>query len=65
MPARPPILDSRTLNDILRQLQHEAHNDVPEWEPLPAGDAGTMLQRIFARLDPGGLGASQSHGGAP
>src|SRR6266705_1368822 len=50
MPARPPILDSRTLNDILRQLQHEARNDVPEWEPPPAGDAGTMLQRIFARL---------------
>ena len=50
MPVPPPLLDSRTLQDILAQLQKRAAHDVPEWTPAPEGDAGTMLQRIFARL---------------
>jgi hypothetical protein len=50
MPVPPPLLDSRTLQDILTQLQNRAAHDVPEWTPAPEGDAGTMLQRIFARL---------------
>ena len=47
MPVPPPLLDSRTLQDILTQLQKRAAHDVPEWTPAPEGDAGTMLQRIF------------------
>jgi hypothetical protein len=50
MPVPPPLLDSRTLQDILAQLRKGAAHDVPEWTPAPEGDAGTMLQRIFARL---------------
>ena len=50
MPVPPPLLDSRTLQDILAQLREAAAVDVPEWTPPPEGDAGTMLQRIFARL---------------
>jgi Baseplate J-like protein len=50
MTEKPPILDSRTLPEILQQLQDLAKNDVPEWQPPPEGDAGTMLQRIYARL---------------
>src|SRR4029453_2256435 len=50
MPVPPPLLDSRSLQDILAQLRQGATNDVPEWIPAPEGDAGTMLQRIFARL---------------
>ena len=50
MPVPPPLLDSRTLQDILAQLREAAAADVPEWTPPPEGDAGTMLQRIFARL---------------
>jgi len=51
MASTPPILDGRTLRDILTQLQAQAHADLPEWTPPQGGDdAGTMLQRIFARL---------------
>jgi hypothetical protein len=50
MSVPPPLLDSRTLQDILTQLRERAALDVPEWTLAPEGDAGTMLQRIFARL---------------
>lgn len=50
MPAKSPTLDNRALNDILDQLQGLARDNVPEWHPPEEGDAGTMLQRIFARL---------------
>lgn len=50
MPAKSPTLDNRALNDILEQLQGLACDNVPEWHPPEEGDAGTMLQRIFARL---------------
>jgi len=50
MPAQPPILDDRVLQDILAQLQALAREDLPAWRPPPEGDAGTMLQRIYARL---------------
>ncbi len=50
MPAKSPTLDNRALNDILEQLQGLARDNVPEWHPPDEGDAGTMLQRIFARL---------------
>lgn len=50
MSEQPPILDSRTLPDILQQLQKQALDDLPEWTPPSEGDAGTMLQVIFARL---------------
>lgn len=49
MPVKPPILDNRALQDIMEQLKKLAKIDVPEWMPLD-GDAGTMLQRVFARL---------------
>ena len=50
MAAKPPILDTRALADLLAQLQAQAAIDLPQWTPPPEGDAGTMLQRIFARL---------------
>ncbi len=50
MQAKPPILDDRALKEILEQLQTLAATLAPEWTPPPEGDAGTMLQRIFARL---------------
>src|SRR5262245_17697192 len=50
MPTRPPILDNRALQDSLQRLQELASTDVREWTPPRDGDAGTMLQRIFARL---------------
>ncbi|MCP3956370.1 MAG: putative baseplate assembly protein [bacterium] len=48
--AAPPQLDDRTFQDILRQLRDAAAQDVPLWTPPTGGDAGTMLQRVFARL---------------
>lgn len=50
MPVTPPTLDDRALKDILEQLQSLAVVAVPEWKPPPDGDAGTMLQRLYARL---------------
>lgn len=50
MPIQPPILDARVLSDLLAQLQSQAGVDLPQWTPSSGGDAGTMLQRIFARL---------------
>ncbi len=50
MPGKPLILNSRALRDILERLQELASNDIAEWTPPSEGDAGTMLQRIFARL---------------
>ncbi len=50
MLQQPPILDSRTLQDILQQLQEQALIDVPDWTPPQEGDAGTMMQLMFARL---------------
>src|SRR5262249_20349509 len=50
MVARPPRLDDRSLQDVLARLQQLAGADLPGWTPPPEGDAGTMLQRIFARL---------------
>ena len=50
MPAQPPILDTDSWNDLLAELQAQARIDLPQWTPPAEGDAGTMLQRIFARL---------------
>jgi hypothetical protein len=50
MSVQPPVLDARGLQDILAQLAAQARQDLPQWNPPPSGDAGTMLQRIFARL---------------
>jgi hypothetical protein len=50
MPLTPPVLDNRALLDVLQQLRQLAATNVPEWKPASGGDAGTMLQRIFARL---------------
>lgn len=53
MTTPPPILDDRDLKAILVQLRALAGQHVPEWTPPAAGegeDAGTMLQRIYARL---------------
>src|SRR2546421_5134625 len=50
MPAPPPILDERDLRAILQQLRTLAAPAVPEGTPPAAGDAGMMLQRIYARL---------------
>ncbi len=50
MPAQPPVLDSRALEDILARLRALAAAHVPEWKPPAEGDAGVALQRIFARL---------------
>lgn len=45
-----PILDDRKVKEILAQLQALALTELPAWQPRAQGDAGTMLQRIFARL---------------
>ncbi len=50
MVKKPPILDERELRNILEDLQTRTLIDLPEWTPPPVGDAGTMLQRLFARL---------------
>lgn len=54
MAVPPPLLDDRELKDILQRLKVLAAlafpNGVPEWTPPAAGDAGTMLQRAYARL---------------
>ena len=50
MPLTPPALDSRALLDVMAQLRQLASGNVPEWKPAPGGDAGVMLQRIFARM---------------
>jgi hypothetical protein len=50
MPATPPILDSRGLKDVLAQLARLAALELPEWKPPAEGDAGTMLQLMYARL---------------
>ena len=50
MALRGPLLDGRSLQDILNRLQQLTSAQVPEWTPPPEGDAGTMLQRIYARL---------------
>ena len=39
----PPLLDGRSLEDILVQLAERARSAVPEWTPRAEGDAGTML----------------------
>jgi hypothetical protein len=53
MTVPPPILDDRELKDILQRLKVLAAlaspHGVPEWTPAE-GDAGTMLQRAYARL---------------
>jgi hypothetical protein len=46
----PPQLDTRDLDAIMVRLQELATERLPEWRPPPDGDAGTMLQRSFARL---------------
>jgi hypothetical protein len=50
MPLPPPPLDRRLLSDIMAQLRTQAQIDLPNWDQSPPGDAGVMLQRIFARL---------------
>jgi hypothetical protein len=50
MPLEPPVLDLRRLADIMKQLGVQAQSDLPQWDQSPPGDAGVMLQRIFARL---------------
>ena len=50
MPGKPPVLDNRKLEDILKRLGELANGYVPEWTPPADGDVGVMLQRIFARL---------------
>jgi Baseplate J-like protein len=50
MAPQPPILDTRALADVMAQLQAQATSDLPQWKQSPSGDAGAMLQRIFARL---------------
>lgn len=50
MSAPPPTLDERDLRALLQQLRTLATTAVPEWTPPAAGDAGLMLQRIYARL---------------
>jgi hypothetical protein len=45
-----PTLDARTLADLMDHLGELARGELPEWRPPPDGDAGTMLQRAFARL---------------
>jgi hypothetical protein len=50
MALQPPGLDVRALADLMAQLQAQAKSDLPQWDQSPPGDAGVMLQRIFARL---------------
>jgi hypothetical protein len=50
MALSPPLLDTRTIDDIMDGLKKRAQTDLPDWKQLPSDDAGVMLQRIFARL---------------
>jgi hypothetical protein len=54
MPAPSPVLDNRKLQDLRLRLRGLAGVSFAEWKPpgdLPAvGDAGVMLQLIFARF---------------
>jgi predicted phage baseplate assembly protein len=45
-----PALDARTLAELMDHLGELARSELPKWRPPPDGDAGTMLQRAFARL---------------
>lgn len=47
-PPQPPNLDDRTVQQIIDQLMALAEREVPDWRPPTEGDAGTMLQTIFA-----------------
>ena len=50
MPPSPPLLDTRTIDDIMAGLKKQAQADLPNWVQSPTDDPGVMLQRIFARL---------------
>ena len=50
MAQSPPLLDTRTIDDIMEGLRKQAQTDLPLWKQLQPDDAGAMLQRIFARL---------------
>jgi hypothetical protein len=49
MALSSPLLDTRTIDEIMGGLMRQAQIDLPNWKQAP-DDAGVMLQRIFARL---------------
>ncbi len=50
MPSTNPLLDNRSLPDVQTQLRNLAAVALPQWTPPAQGDAGTLLQLIFARM---------------
>ncbi|MCL1848307.1 MAG: putative baseplate assembly protein [Clostridiales bacterium] len=50
MASRPPLLDSRSFDDLLARLRGSASRYIPDWKPGTDADPGVMLQHTFARL---------------
>lgn len=50
MSMRPPPIDRRHYEDIVRQTTELAQRHLPSWQPGSTADAGVALMRIFGRM---------------